>query len=85
MEDENPLWGGGANFREIVDHQELFGHVSRTVKTFFIAIAFGTREACVRLLDFGHVAMWPQRVEGAQNSKEKAIDRRGPANSIVIC
>ena len=49
--------GGGPILGEILDHQELFGHVSRTVKTSFVAIACGRREACVRLPDLGHVAM----------------------------
>ena len=48
--------GGGGKFREILDDQELFGHVSRSVKT-FMAIARGRKKACVRLLDLGHVAM----------------------------
>lgn len=56
MQGENP-WGREADLREILDEQELFGHVSRTVKTFFVAIGLGRRKACVRLLDLGHVAM----------------------------
>ena len=51
------LGGGGPQFEGILDDREALSHVSRAVKTLFIAIASGRRETGVRLPDLGHVAM----------------------------